>query len=71
MIIIGEPLKPCPFCGEDGVMFEDYRFKNNPEDMWLVYGVQCSNSDCIMHQTQKFYSNEYLARRAWNQRKER
>ena len=68
MIITNEKLKPCPFCGEDAVMFEDYRFRNSPEDMWLVYGVECSNEDCIMHQTQKYYNSESVARHAWNRR---
>ena len=67
-LIMDEDLLPCPFCGEHGIMFEDYRYKNGPKDMWYVFGVQCSSSDCIMHQQQKFYMTEYDARRAWNRR---
>lgn len=70
MEIVDEKLKPCPFCGEIGVMFEDLRYKNVPTDMYLVYGVQCSNPDCIMHQSQKFYPYEQAARTAWNRRYE-
>ena len=65
---MGEELKKCPFCGSDGIMFEDVRYPNSPLEGWLVYGALCSNSDCIMHQTQKFYSHEELARKAWNKR---
>lgn len=68
MLIMNEPLKKCPVCGEEGVIFEDLRFMDNPTDMHLVYGVQCSNPDCIMHQSQKFYPYEQAARCAWNKR---
>ena len=68
MIIENETLEPCPFCGQDAVMFEDYRYRNDPGDAWLSFGVMCSNSDCIMHQRQKFYQTESAARRAWNRR---
>lgn len=71
MIISDSDLKSCPFCGEPGVMFEDYRYINHPTDMWRVFGVKCSNEDCIMHQEQKFYKTESSARQAWNHRKER
>ncbi len=70
MLIVGEELKPCPFCGEIGVMFEDLRYRSHPTDMWHVYGVMCSNPDCIMHQQQKFYPYEQAARTAWNRRVE-
>lgn len=68
MIIANESLKPCPFCGSDGVMFEDLRYRNDPLDMWVVYGVKCSNKDCIMDQTQHYYPYESSARQAWNRR---
>ena len=61
-------LLKCPFCGADAVMFEDYRYRNDPTDMWLVYGVMCQSTDCIMHQSQKFYTTDYDARNAWNRR---
>ena len=66
--MVGTELKPCPFCGSDGVMFQDYRFINTPDDFWLVYGAMCSNSQCIAHQGEKFYKTEYDARLAWNTR---
>lgn len=68
MITVGDVLKSCPFCGHDGVMWSDYRFVSYPEDMWMVYGAMCSNKDCIAHQQQKFYMNEFDARSAWNRR---
>lgn len=68
MMTIDEPLKPCPFCGEQGVIFEDLRYMNRPTDMRVVFGVQCANPDCIMHQMQKFYPYEQAARAAWNRR---
>lgn len=63
-----EALKSCPFCDDDPVMFEDYRYKTDPGTLYQVYGVQCSNPDCIMHQSQKFYMTESSARKAWNKR---
>lgn len=68
MLIVNEPLKECPFCGEEGVIFTDLRFENTQTNMHLVYGVQCSNPDCIMYQSQKYYPYEQAARRAWNRR---
>lgn len=62
MIIADEDLKSCPFCGQDAVMFSDYRYETRPNDMWIVYGV--------MHQRQKFYKTEANARIAWNRREE-
>ena len=69
MIIADEDLKSCPFCGQDAVMFSDYRYETDPSNMWIVYGVMCSNQDCIMHQQQKFYRTEVNARMAWNKRR--
>ena len=71
MLETNEPLKPCPFCGEIGAIFEDLRYRNEPTDMYHVYGVECSNPECIMHQQQKFYYCEQAARTAWNRRTER
>lgn len=71
MIVCNEPLDSCPFCGEDAALFEDYRYPDYPGDAKLVYGVLCSNPDCIMHQQQKYYLTESSARKAWNRRKEK
>ena len=68
MIIVDEELDFCPFCGEIGVMFEDLRYRNHPTDIHIVYGVCCSNPDCIMNQKQRTYPYEQAARRAWNTR---
>lgn len=70
MVVVDEELKPCPFCGDAGVIFEDLRFRNHPTNLYHVWGVECSNPDCIMHQQQKFYPYEQAARAAWNRRKE-
>lgn len=61
-------LKKCPFCGENGVLFRDIRYVNLPSIEYEVYGAKCSNRDCIMNQTQKFYFNEEQAIAAWNKR---
>lgn len=61
-------LKPCPFCGSEAVYFEDVRYRDTPSELWMVYGVKCSNRDCIMDQEQKFYRNQFEAKRAWNKR---
>ncbi len=68
ILIYDEELKQCPFCGSEGAIYEDYRCPNSPTEVRLVYGVTCTNTDCIMHQHQKFYYNEIAARKAWNRR---
>lgn len=67
---IDEALKPCPFCGEVGLIFEDIRYRNYPPNLYHVWDVECSNPDCIMHRQRKFYPYEEAARTAWNRRTE-
>ena len=64
-------LKGCPFCGSDAGYFEDIRYRNDPRDRWIVYGVKCTNPDCIAHQDEKIYPTPEQAREAWNKRYER
>lgn len=53
-------LKPCPFCGGEGVM-QEHVFKGYCN----TYGVVCF--DCGA-ETRQFYTCEKTAVRAWNRR---
>ena len=68
MYTVGQKLKECPFCGSEAAMWKEFRYNIDPSDTWLVYGVMCTNSNCIAHQQQKFYFTEEEARKAWNRR---
>ena len=70
MIFCDEALKPCPFCGSDGIFEESLRYTNCLNEMWRVYSVLCSDESCIMHQSEKFYKTKESATKAWNRRAE-
>lgn len=55
-------LKPCPFCGGEGVL-QEHEFYGYAS----TYGVVCF--DCGS-ETRQFYTNEKTAIRAWNRRLE-
>lgn len=63
-------LKPCPFCGNDGVWVQSLRYPLSLNRPYLVHSIMCSNEQCIMHQTEKFFMTEKAAKIAWNQRVE-
>lgn len=55
-------LKPCPFCGGEGVM-QEHVFSG----YMSTYGVVCF--DCCA-ETKQFYETVKDAARAWNRRRE-
>lgn len=53
-------LKPCPFCGGEAEVFDDY-------DNW---GVRCKKYGCIGHDFEPQYIDDDYAIEAWNRRAE-
>lgn len=66
---IGEPLKPCPFCGSHALWWDDERLVHSKGDqLQLVFGIKCSREGCILDSRSKFYLTETAAGEAWNTR---
>ena len=53
-------LKPCPFCGNRGVLI-GHHFAGLSD----TYGVECTGCHC---KTYQFFKNEHDAENAWNRR---
>lgn len=59
-----EPLKPCPFCGSEPEVWEEY------DVMWrsnLLF-IRCSNKNCIAHSLRAKYTDEQFLVDYWNVR---
>ena len=59
-----EELKPCPFCGGEAILLEDWKDGN--------FIVGCANNDCIARLSGiPSFDNAEQAVKAWNTRAER
>lgn len=59
-----EELKPCPFCGGEAILLEDWKDGN--------FIVGCANNDCIVRLSGiPSFDNAEQAVKAWNTRAER
>ena len=59
-----EELKPCPFCGGEAILLEDWKDGN--------FIVGCANNDCIARPSGiPSFDNAEQAVKAWNTRAER
>ncbi len=57
-----EKLKPCPFCGDDGMIA--YLSFGEHEG----FAPQCQNEACFMSDYDHYFDTEELAVDAWNNR---
>lgn len=55
----GERLKPCPFCGAEPVLSQDY---------WGRYDVRCLNTHCDVMPSTRVYDKADDAAAIWNRR---
>ena len=58
-------LKPCPFCGGDGHLYQ--RLWHGSDKQWEVF---CFNENCIGHSITAIFKTKELATKAWNRRAE-
>lgn len=53
-------VKPCPFCGEDPIIY-----RSDINDKW---GVACDNKKCFIQPYTKTYTHKRIAINKWNTR---
>lgn len=55
-------LKPCPFCGGNGIIREFQSFRIS------TYYPECDNENCVASDTGIHFDTEQEAAEAWNKR---
>jgi Lar family restriction alleviation protein len=58
-----EELKPCPFCGKEGLLIREC---NIPGEEWVQYYVMCDFVKCGTYQCKYFTREDAI--KGWNKR---
>ncbi|MBR6029195.1 MAG: Lar family restriction alleviation protein [Clostridia bacterium] len=63
-------LKPCPFCGGEATVFVVGVPKGiHPDDVTVMYEVDCENKNCEVSVCTMLYETKEKAAEVWNRRR--